>query len=261
MRKDLWLIAVAAFAASCASMDADNDAVRQALAPTGKLRAGMNLQNTLFTTKAPSGELQGVSVDVMQELGRRLGVPVEWVMYTTPGDVADDAASGKWDATILAIEASRASTIAFSPPITEIVATYMVPPGSKLARVEDVDAPGIRIAVSEKAGYELYLSKALKHAELVKVRGTTASMDAFRDRKLDAVASLKPFLLEYQSKYPGAKVLDGRFMTVNHGVGTPQGRPQAARYLDRYVKDLVASGFIARSIARHRVVGLGAVRP
>ena len=256
-----WICTLlAATLVACASMDSDN-AARQALAPTGKLRAGMNLQNNLFTTKDASGALQGVSVDVMQELGRRLGVPVEWVMYTTPGDVADDAANGKWDATILAIESSRAATITFSPPLTEIVATYMVPPGSKLTRVEDVDAPGVRIAVSEKAGYELYLSKALKHAELVKIRGTAASFDAFRERKLDAIASLKPFLIGWLPKYPGARILDGRFMTVNHGVGVPKGHPAADAYVERFVKDLVGSGFIARSIERHRVAGLAAVQP
>src|SRR4051812_22128142 len=175
MRLVTLLAATTLTLAACASMDPEKDA-RTALAPTGTLRAGMNLQNTLFTTKAPSGELQGVSVDVMQELGRRLGVPVEWVMYTTPGDIADAAGSGQWDVAILAIESSRATTINFAPPMTEIVATYMVPPGSRLARVEDVDAAGVRIAVPEKAGYELYLSKALKNAQLVKIRGTTATM-------------------------------------------------------------------------------------
>jgi polar amino acid transport system substrate-binding protein len=240
-------------------MDPDS-AARDALAPGGKLRAGMNLQNSLFTTRSSSGELQGVSVDVMQELGRRLKVPVEWVMFTTPGDVADAATGGKWDVAILAIEQSRATTIAFAPPMTEIVATYMVPPGSKLTRIEDVDAPGVRIAVSEKAGYELYLSKALKHAELVKVRGTPASMEAFRDRKLDALASLKPFLLDFAPKYPGATVLEGRFMTVNHGLGSPRGNAAAEAYLARFTQELVASGFVARSIERHRIQGLAAIR-
>ena len=257
--KTILLLAAAALVASCSTMTPDTEA-RNALAPTGTLRAGMNLQNTLFTRKAPSGELEGVSVDIMNEMGQRLGVPVAWVMFTTPGDVADAATQGTWDAAILAIESTRGATIDFSPPLTEIVATYMVPPGSRLARVEDVDAPGVKIAVSEKAGYELYLSKALKHAELVKVRGTPASFDAFRERKLDAIASLKPFLLEWQAKYPGARVLDGRFMTVNHGVGVPKGRADAQAWLDTFAKDLVASGFVARSIERHRIQGLDAVR-
>lgn len=258
--KTILLLAAATLVASCSTMNPDSEA-RRALAPTGKLRAGMNLQNTLFTGKAPDGTLHGVSVDIMSEMGRRLGVPVEWVMYTTPGDVADAATSGKWDATVLAIESSRASTIDFSPPLTEIVATYMVQPGSRLTRVEDVDAAGVKIAVSEKAGYELYLSKNLKHAELIKIRGTSNSFDAFRERKLDAVASLKPFLLDWQKKYPGSRVLDGRFMTVNHGVGVPVGRAGAKAWLDRFAKDLVASGFVARSIERHRIQGLDAVKP
>src|SRR6185436_17509939 len=132
--------------AGCATPPRVPEAARKELAPTGKLRAGMNLGNTLFTTKDPAtGELRGVSVDLMRELASRLDVPVEFVAQATPGNVADAAQKGTWDVAILAIEQSRAQTIAFSPPISEIEATYAVRKDSPLRSIEQVDAPGIRI--------------------------------------------------------------------------------------------------------------------
>jgi nicotinamidase-related amidase len=135
---------------------------RNDLAPTGTLRPGMNLSNALFTGKdAATGELEGVSVDLWRELGARLGVPVEFVLFDTPGDVADAADSGKWDVAILAIEPARAQTIAFSPPISAIEATYAVHDDSPLTSVTDVDAAGVRIVAPNKAGYELFLTRTL----------------------------------------------------------------------------------------------------
>ncbi|HET9651178.1 MAG TPA: transporter substrate-binding domain-containing protein [Usitatibacter sp.] len=251
--------ALATFAAACSTTPSVPQAVRDELAPTGVLRAGMNTGNTLFTTKGASGELQGVSVDIMQELGRRLGVPVRHVVYATPGQVADDAASGKWDVAILAIEQARAEKIAFSPAMTEIEATYLVPQRSTLQQVSEVDAPGHRIAVSEKAGYDLYLTRTLRHATLVRGKAIEGAIEVFRRQDLDALAGLRPQLLERQHEIPGARILDGGFMTVNHGIGTPRDRSAGAEYIRRVVDELNASGFIARSIERHRVKGLAAV--
>ena len=120
------------------------------LAPTGKLRAGMNLGNNLFTCKNESGELLGVSVDLMQELAKRLGVSLEMVIYEQPGQVADDATKGVWDIAILAIEKTRAKTISFSPGMTEIEAGYVVHHGSTLKSTEEVDAKGMKIAAPAK---------------------------------------------------------------------------------------------------------------
>ena len=157
-----------------------SDAIRSELVPTGKLRAGMNLGNTLFTRKDPaSGELRGVSVDVMRELASRLGVPVEFVVYPTPGDVADAADKNAWDVAILAIEEARAKTIAFSPAMTEIEATYVVHKNSSLRSVDQVDSPGVRISAPEKAGYELYLARTLRNATLVRTKGSAASIELF----------------------------------------------------------------------------------
>jgi polar amino acid transport system substrate-binding protein len=237
------------------------DAARSELAPTGKLRAGMNLGNALFTTKdAATGELRGVSVDVMRELASRLGVPVEFVVHATPGDVADASAAGTWDVAVLAIEQARAERIAFSPAMTEIEATYVVQRNSPLQSVGQVDASGIRISAPDKAGYELYLTRTLRNATLVRTKSVQASIDLFNERRADALAGLKPALLESMSKIPDGRLLDGKFMTVNHGLGVPRERPAAAEYLKAFVEEMRASGFVALSIERHRVQGLSAVR-
>src|SRR5690348_17126662 len=129
------------------------EAARRELAPGGKLRAGMNLGNALFTGKdAATGELRGVSVDLMRELAARLGVPLELVLFATPGEVADAADARTWDVAVLAIEEARAKNIAFSPAMTEIEATYAVHADSPLRTAAEVDAAGVRIAAPAKAG-------------------------------------------------------------------------------------------------------------
>ena len=245
----------------CTTSPALPEAARRELIPTGKLRAGMNLGNTLFTTKdGATGELRGVSVDVMQELAARLGVPVELVVHATPGDVADAAGTGTWDVAILAIEPARAEKIAFSPAMTEIEATYVVHKASGLQFISEVDTSGTRISAPEKAGYELYLTRTLRNATLVRTKGVQASIDLFNERRADALAGLKQSLLESMDRLPSGRLLDGKFMTVNHGLGIPRERPAAAAYLKAFVEEMNASGFVARSIERHGVRGLSAVR-
>jgi polar amino acid transport system substrate-binding protein len=237
------------------------DAARAELAPAGKLRAGMNLSNALFTSKdAATGELSGVSVDLMRELVAQLGVPVDFVFFETPGDVADASATGTWDVAILAIEPARAQTIAFSPAMTEIEATYAVHQDSALRSVGEVDASGVRIVAPQKAGYELYLTRTLRNATLIRTKNFRESIECFNERRADALSGLKPALLESMHKLPDARLLEGKFMTVNHGLGTPRNRNAAAAYLKTFVEGINTSGFIARSIERHGVQGLSAVK-
>jgi polar amino acid transport system substrate-binding protein len=247
--------------AGCETSTGMPDAARSELAPTGKLRAGMNLGNTLFTTKdVATGELRGVSVDLMRELATRLGVPVDFVVHATPGDVADASKKGTWDVAILAIEQARAQKIAFSPAMTEIEATYVVHKDSALRSAGQADTSGIRISAPEKAGYELYLTRTLRNATLIRTKGFQASIDLFNERRADALAGLKPALLESMDKMPDARLLDGKFMTVNHGLGVPRERRAAAEYLKAFVEGMNASGFVARSIERNGVQGLSAVK-
>lgn len=248
--------------AGCATSPQLNDPARSALAPTGKLRAGMNLGNGLFTTKdATTGELRGVSIDLMRELAKRLSVPLELVVHATPGDVTDAIDKGTWDVAILAIEQSRAEKIAFSPAMTEIEATYLVHKDSPLRAVAQVDAPGIRISTPDKAGYELYLTRTLRSASLIRSKSFPGAVDVFNERRAEALAGLKPALLESMDKTPDARFVDGNFMTVNHGIGTPRERgAAAAAYVKSFVDEMSASGFVASSIERHGVKGLAAIK-
>ena len=237
-----------------------NPQVRTQLASTGKLRAGMNLGNALFTKKnAATGELQGVSVDLMRELASRLEVPVEFVVYARPGDVADASVADAWDVAVLAIEQARAQTIAFSTPLTGIAGAYVVHQDSPLREVGQVDAAGVRIAAPAKAGYELYLTRTLRNATLVRTGSFDESISEFNAGRIDAVAGLKPALLDSMARLPDGRMLEGKFMTIHHGLGTPRERTAAAEYLKAFVADVNASGFVARSIERHGVQGLSAV--
>jgi polar amino acid transport system substrate-binding protein len=232
-------------------------AVRSELAPTGKIRVGINYGNFLLVNKDPaSGEYRGIAVDLGRELGRRLGVPVELVAFETAGKLADAAKAGAWDVAFLGNEPQRASEIAFSPAYLEIEAGYLVPAGSPIRSMAEVDREGVRIAVAAKSAYDLYLSRNLKHAALIRAQGIDASYDIFVKDKLEVLSGLKPRLATDTAKLPGSRVLEGRFTAVQQSVGTPQGRPVGARYLGEFAEDVKASGFVGRAIARHSVPGV-----
>lgn len=234
-------------------------AVLASLAPTGKLRAGINFQNPLLTKLGPNGEQSGVAVDLVHELARRLGVPIEVIVYHSAGELAESVASGKWDVSVLAVEAERAKDIAFAGATTEIEATYMVPPGSKLQKVEDVDSPGVRIALGAKSGYDLYLARTLKHAQRVPIAGSGAAFKHFVDNKLEAYAGLKTEMVKFATQFPGARLLDGRFMTVCHTAGVPRGRGAAGEaYLNAFVEAVKAEGLVQQWIKKSGVAGLSA---
>ncbi len=232
-------------------------AARAELTPTGTLRVGINLGNFLLTAKDPAtGEPRGIAVDLGRELGRRLAVPVEIVGYPTPGELADAATSGVWDVGFLGAEPKRAKDISFTAAYVEIEATYLVPPGSPLSAIADVDREGIRIAVPEKSAYELYLSRTLKHARLMRTQGGDAAFKLFVGDKLDALAGLKPRLVKDHETLPGSRILDGRFTAVQQAIGVPRGRDAGANYLRAFVEDIKASGLVARTIDENGVRGL-----
>jgi polar amino acid transport system substrate-binding protein len=231
-------------------------AAKSELTPTGKLRAGINFQNVLLTTLGPNGEQGGVAVEFAHELGRRLGVPVEIIPYKSAGALADSVRTGEWDISVLGVEPQRAKEIAFATPLTEIETTYLVPAGSPIRSIDEVDRTGVRIAVAAKSAYDLYLSRTIKNAKLVQVEGIGAASERFVDEKLEALAGLKPQLLELAPKLPGSRILDGNFTVVRHTVGTPRGRDAAAAYLHEVVEDVKASGQVAQWIEKSGVKGL-----
>jgi len=227
------------------------------LAPTGALRVGLNMSNFLLTAKDPAtGEIRGVAADLGRELGERLGVRVELVPFPNPGALADAAKSGAWDVGFLGAEPQRANEIDFTAAYVEIEATYLIPPGSKLKAIAEVDRQGIRIAVPEKSAYELYLTRTLKSAQLVRVKGPDNAFKTLVEDKLDALAGLRPRLVTDQEKLPGSRVLDGNFTAVQQAAGTPKGRPAGARYLREFIEDVKASGFVAKTIEKNNVRGL-----
>src|SRR3990172_6279083 len=238
-----------------------SSATRSELAPMGRLRVGINFGNALLTARDASGSPGGIAVDLAQELARRVGVPMELVSYDTAGQMADGAKAGSWDVAFLGADPARAEEIAFTAPYLEIDSTYLVPAGSPLGALADVDREGVRIAVSEKSAYDLFLTRNLKRAQLIRIPGVNASVDFFFAGKLDALAGLKPLLVEVAEERPGARVLDGRFTAVQQAVGAPQGRAAAARYLREFVEDIKASGFVAKTIERNGIRGVSVAPP
>jgi polar amino acid transport system substrate-binding protein len=230
-------------------------ALKAELAPTGTLRAGINHNNpTLARRDAATGELSGVTVDLSRELARRLGVPVQLIPYDAAGRLAEGAKTGAWDIAYLAIAPARAVDIDFTAPYLELEGTYLVPAGSPLQRVEDVDRDGVRIAVTAKSGYDLFLTRELKQARLVRAASTPESFALMTSQKLDAVAAVRTALVVAAREMPGARVMSGRFMTIPQAAGVPKGRPAAARYVRQFIEEMKASGFVAKGLTRH---GLG----
>jgi len=236
--------------------------VRSELAPTGTLRVALNMSNFLLTATDPvTGEPCGIAADLGRELGQRLGVPVALLPYPNPGALADVAPTGVWDVGFLGAEPQRAHAIDFTAAYVEIEATYLVPPGSPLQTIADVDRPGIRIAAPARSAYELYLSRTLQHAQLVREAGAENTFKRFVEDRLDALAGLRPRLVTDQEALPGSRLLEGRFTAVQQAAGTPKGRPTGARYLCAFIEDIKATGLVARTIEKHSVRGLTVALP
>jgi polar amino acid transport system substrate-binding protein len=232
-------------------------ALRSEFAPTGTLRVGLNMSNFLLTrTDAATGKPLGVAHDLGQELARRLGLPIRFVPHPNPGALADAANKNIWDVGFLGAEPQRANEIDFTAAYVEIESTYLVPAGSALKHANEVDRKGIRIIVPAKAAYELYLSRTINHAELIKEAGADASFKRFVDEKFDALAGLKPRLISDQAKLPGSVIVEGSFTAVQQAAGVPKGRANAANYLAAFIEDVKASGLVAKAIAENQVVGL-----
>jgi polar amino acid transport system substrate-binding protein len=232
------------------------------LAPTGVLRAAINLGNFLLVTgTSPAGDPEGVAPDMARAIAERLGVPVKYVPYKTPGELADAAGADAWDVGLIGAEPQRAEKIAFTAAYVEIEATYLVPEGSPLKTIADVDRPGVRIAVTARSAYELWLARNIRHAELVRSGSLDAAYEQFVREKLDALAGLRPRLLADVQRLAGARILDGQFTAVQQAVGTARANAAGAAFLRDFVETAKASGFVAGLIERHKVRGLSVAPP
>jgi polar amino acid transport system substrate-binding protein len=227
------------------------------LVPTGILRAGINLSNFLLVTgKSANGDPVGVAPDMAREVALRLGVPVKYVPFKTPGELADMSGRNIWDIGLIGAEPQRAETIAFTAAYAEIEATYLVPARSPLNAIADIDAAGVRIAVTGRSAYGLWLERNIERASLVRTETLDDAFDTFVRDGLEALAGLKPRLLADQAKLPGSRILDGRFTAVQQAIGTAKSNVSGAAFLHDFVEEAKSSGLVARLIERHNVRGL-----
>ncbi|MDB5489596.1 MAG: transporter substrate-binding protein [Reyranella sp.] len=238
------------------------DKARAQLAPTGVLRAGINLSNFLLVTgRSEKSEPVGVAPDMAREIAAALGVPVTYVTFKSPGELGDQVGKDVWDIGLIGAEPQRAEKIQFTAAYVEIEATYMVPEGSPIKSIADVDKKGVRIAVSARSAYDLWLVNNIKNATLVQVSGLDAAYDKFMSDKLEVLAGLRPGLLKDIEKAPGLKILDGKFTAVQQAVGTAKANVEGAAFLADFVEKAKKSGMVQSFIERHKVKGLSVAPP
>jgi polar amino acid transport system substrate-binding protein len=228
-----------------------SDAVKRDIAPGGTLRIAINYGNPVLAQKDPvSGEPRGVSADIARELARRLAVPHAFVTFDAAGKVFEALSRDAWDVAFMAIDPKRAADIDFTPPYVVIEGSYMVPADSPLRVIDEVDRPGVRIAVGEGSAYDLYLTRTIRNARIVRAPTGNEAIAMFEREELEAAAGVKSPLLRYAQSRGGLRVMDGRFMAIEQAMGVPKGRRIAVDYLRAMLEELKASRFVADALAR-----------
>ena len=231
--------------------------LRSDLTPTGTLRVGINYGNPVLATRASaSGDLLGVAVDLAQELGTRTGLPIDLVGYDSAGKMVEALQAGGWDIAFLAIDPGRAEQISFTAPYLEIEGTYLVPARSPLRMIPDIDRKGVRVGISSGSAYDLFLSRSLQHAEMVRAPNPNGAFELIVSGKVDVVAGVKQHLIANAAKLPGSRVLDGRFMAIQQALGIPKGHDAGLKYLREFIEDVKASGLVAQAIAKAGISGV-----
>ena len=252
----LTLVAALGACATGPSVPTAGAAVRSELAPSGTLRAAINFGNPILASKdAASGEARGVSVDLARELGKRLGVPVELVTYTAAGKVVEGARSNEWDIAFVAIDPKRGADMEQTAPYVVIEGAYLVPQASPIRNNADVDRQGTRVVVGAGSAYDLYLSREIRNAQLVRSPTSPLVVDTMVQQGYEVAAGVRQQLEADAKRLPGLRLLEGRFMVINQAMATPKGRQSGARYLGEFVEEMKASGFVAQALARHRIEG------
>lgn len=219
------------------------------LAPTGRLRVGLNVANFLLVSgRTPEGEPDGVVPTLAQYLAEWAGLALELRLYDTPGDLADGAAAGEWDVGFIGVEPQRQAELDFTEPYAEIEVTALVHEESIWQACSQLDTPGVRIAAAARAAYELWLTANLRHAQVVTAEGIDGSLRLFFDKELDSLSGLRPRLEADAAQHEGLRVLPDRFTTVRQAACTPKGRPLALEAVSGFGWEALASGEIARLI-------------
>ena len=239
---------------------APSPALVKEFAPSGSLRAAINLGNPILANKDSAGQPYGVSVDLARELGKRLGVPVELVPFTAAGKVVEAVKAAQVDIAFVAIDPVRGGDMAQTPAYVQIEGAYMVPNASPIKTNAEVDRAGHRIVVGINSAYDLYLTREIKAATLVRAPSSPTVLDMMAAQKLEVAAGVKQQLQMDAKRIPGMRLLEGRFMVINQAMGLPKGRDAAHAYLSGFVQEMKASGFVAQALATHKIEG-AAVAP
>jgi len=229
-------------------------AVKDALAPKGVLRAGINLSNFLLVSgKLLDGSPEGISTDLAKRIAEEIDVPCEFVSFDRPGELADAVDMDIWDIGNIAFEVERAQTIDFSIPYVLIDANFLVRKDAVFTTNGEVDKAGVRIAVSERSAYDLWLANHFKNAEIIRAKSIQGSHEIFLRGEADVLASLKPKLLEELSSSNDYRIIQTPFTAVKQSVGVKKGNPEAVRFLNDLIGKLIDNGFIGASLKKHRM--------
>jgi polar amino acid transport system substrate-binding protein len=257
------ILLFAALAAACSSEPPKpSPAAVAELAPTGKLRAAINFGNPVLASKDPAtGEARGVSVDLSRELASRLGVPLEIVPYAAAGRVVEAVKTGAWDVAYVAIDPQRARDMIQSPAYVVIEGSYLVPAESAIRSNADVDREGIRIAVGKGSAYDLFLTREIKRAMLVRAPTSPEVVSMMIRENLEVAAGVRQQLEADAKRVAGVRMLPGRFMVIKQAMAVPRDRDAGAAYVRDFIEEMKATGFVSRSLARHRVEGAEVAGP
>ncbi len=234
----------------------------QELAPSGILRVAINFGNPILASQdAKTGSLSGVSVDLSNELGRRIGKPVQLVPFASAARAVDAIKSSQVDVAFVAIDPVRGADIRYSAAYVVIEGAYLVRQDSPVRHNSDVDRPGVRVAVGAGSAYDLFLQRELKAASLVRAPTSPAVVDFFLAKDLEVAAGVRQQLEADVRRVPGLRLLEGRFMVIQQAIGVPKSREQAANYLRGFVEEMKASGFVAQALQRHKIEGADVAPP
>jgi polar amino acid transport system substrate-binding protein len=238
-------------------------ASRQALAPTGKLRVALQLANPLNVVQdTASGEMRGVGFDLGKELARRIGVPFEPVLYPSVGALLDSGKSGAWDVAFVGFSPARAEEWDFTGLHVEVEFGYLIPAGSAISTMAEVDRPGVRIAVQQNSGPDAFFTRTLKDAVVIRASSNPAALEAVKSGGADVMGSIKPVLFELSSQLPGSRVLEGRPGIDPHAMVMPKGRnPLGVAYARQFIESAKSEGLVKAAIERAQVGGVVVAPP
>jgi polar amino acid transport system substrate-binding protein len=234
-----------------------------AFAPTGVLRASINLGNPILAGTDPAtGAARGVSVDLAAAFAQRLGVPLRLLVFNTAGQSVDAVTNEQADIGFFAIDPQRGAGIGFTAAYVLIEGCYLVRDGSALRDNAEVDRPGVSVVVGTGSAYDLFLSRELKAARILRATSSQTVVDTYLEQHADVAAGVKQQLQADAKRHPGHRLLPGHFMVIQQAMGLPKGRGEAARtQLAAFVEEMKAGGFVAHALARHGIAGASVAPP